>query len=171
MLSAPTSWKENAHDHKQLRSRQPGDRQCEGYDPAKRQRIGSHVFNRHLYSDLLRELDKGRERQKVLLPQSDQDDYETVDLYLKVNNNLGVTLHRLAQQTGNSNMNAEAMVRLSDSIRAWDALTRNQQTMIRMEGSNLAAQNSKYITHPYPDFEPAIYTDIPRLLSGEKGLE
>lgn len=132
---------------------------------------GDNFAAESYYSDLLRELDKGRERQKVLLPQSDQDDYETVDLYLKVNNNLGVTLHRLAQQTGNSNMNAEAMVRLSDSIRAWDALTRNQQTMIRMEGSNLAAQNSKYITHPYPDFEPAIYTDIPRLLSGEKGLE
>ena len=90
---------------------------------------------------------------------------------MKANNNLGVTLYRLAQQTGNSNMNAEAMVRLSDSIRAWDSLTRNPNTMIRLEGSNLAAQNSKYITHPYPEFEPAIYTDIPRLLAGEKGLE
>ena len=123
------------------------------------------------YSDLLRVLDQGREKQKFLLPQEDDDDYAVVDLYLKANNNLGVTLYRLAHQTGNSNMNAEAIVRLSDSIRAYDALTRNQTTMIRMEGSNLAAQNSKYITHPYPDFEPAIYTDIPRLLAGEKGLE
>ncbi len=132
---------------------------------------GDNFAAESYYSDLLKELDKTYARQKILLPQSDEDDYTTVDLYLKANNNLGVTLHRLAQQTGNSNMNAEAMVRLSDSIRAYDALTRNQQTMIRMEGSNLAAQNSKYITHPYPEFEPAIYTDIPRLLSGEKGLE
>ncbi|MBQ8012932.1 MAG: tetratricopeptide repeat protein [Treponema sp.] len=132
---------------------------------------GDNFAAESYYSDLLKELDKSREKQKFLLPQEDDDDYAIVDLYLKANNNLGVTLYRLAQQTGNSNMNAEAMVRLSDSIRAWDSLTRNQQTMIRMEGSNLAAQNSKYITHPHPDFEPAIYTDIPRLLAGEKGLE
>ena len=132
---------------------------------------GDNFAAESYYADLLRVLDQGREKQKLLLPQEDDDDYAVVDLYLKVNNNLGVTLYRLAQQTGDSGRNAEAIVRLSDSIRAYDALTRNQQTMIRMEGSNLAAQNSKYITHPYPDFEPAIYTDIPRLLSGEKGLE
>ena len=132
---------------------------------------GDNFAAKSYYSDLLNVLDYSREKQKLLLPQEDEDDYAVVDLYLKANNNLGVTLYRLAHQTGNSNMNAEAIVRLSDSIRAWDALTRNPKTMIRMEGSNLAAQNSKYITHPYPDFEPAIYTDIPRILSGEKGLE
>ena len=130
---------------------------------------GDNFAAESYYSDLLRILDATRE--KFLLPQSNSDDFETVDLYLKVNNNLGVTLYRLAQQTGNSNMNAQAIVRLSDSMRAWDSLTRNPETLIRLEGSNLAAQNSKYITHPYPDFEPAIYTDIPRLLSGEKPLE
>ena len=130
---------------------------------------GDNFAAESYYSDLLQILDATRE--KFLLPQSNSDDFETVDLYLKVNNNLGVTLYRLAQQTGNSNMNAQAIVRLSDSMRAWDSLTRNPDTLIRLEGSNLAAQNSKYITHPYPDFEPAIYTDIPRLLSGEKPLE
>ena len=132
---------------------------------------GDNFAAESYYADLIKVLDQGHEKQKLLLPQSDDDDYAVVDLYLKANNNLGVTLYRLAQQTGDSGRNAEAIVRLSDSIRAYDALTRNQQTMIRMEGSNLAAQNSKYITHPYPDFEPAIYTDIPRLLAGEKGLE
>ena len=132
---------------------------------------GDNFAAESYYSDLLRVLDSERDKAKYLAPQEDADDYEIVDMYLKANNNLGVTLYRLARQTGNSNMNAEAIVRLSDSMRAWDALTRNPQTMIRMEGSNLAAQNSKYITHPHPDFEPAIYTDIPRTLSGEKILE
>ncbi|WP_294428180.1 tetratricopeptide repeat protein [uncultured Treponema sp.] len=132
---------------------------------------GDNFAAESYYSDLLRVLDGTHEKQKILLPQEDDEDYTLVDLYLKANNNLGVTLYRIAHQTGNSSKNAEAIVRLSDSIRAWDALTRNPKTMIRMEGSNLAAQNSKYITHPYPDFEPAIYTDIPRILSGEKGLE
>jgi hypothetical protein len=56
-------------------------------------------------------------------------------------------------------------------MRAWDAYTRNPATMKRLEGSNLASQNSKYITHPYSDFEPAIYTDIPKTLDGEAVLE
>ena len=132
---------------------------------------GDNFAAESYYSDLLKILDSGRDASRYLLPQEDADDFETVDLYLKANNNLGVTLFRIARQTGNSAKNAEAIVRLSDSMRAWDALTRNPETMVRMEGSNLAAQNSKYITHPYPDFEPAIYTDIPRVLSGEKGLE
>ena len=132
---------------------------------------GDNFAAESCYSDLLRILDNSRERQRLLLPQDDDDDFEIVDLYLKASNNLGVTLYRLANQTGNSNMNAQAMVRLSDSMRAWDALTRNPDTMIRLDGSNLAAQNSRYITHPHPDFEPAIYTDIPRVLAGEKGLE
>jgi len=60
---------------------------------------------------------------------------------------------------------------LSESLRAWDALTRNQETMIRLEGSNLAAQNIKYLTSPVSTFEPAIYSAIPRVLHGEKMLE
>ena len=64
-----------------------------------------------------------------------------------------------------------AMVNLSDSLRAWDALTRNQTTMVRLEGSNLAAQNLKYISHSYSEFEPSIYVTIPRVLDGEHILE
>ncbi|WP_407428584.1 periplasmic flagellar collar protein FlcA [Treponema sp.] len=132
---------------------------------------GDNFAAESYYSNLLSILDTEKAKVKYLTPQNNDDDYEIVDLYLKANNNLGVTLYRLAKQTGNSDMNAQAMVRLSDSIRAYDSLTRNPQTMIRMEGSNLAAQNSKYITHPYPDFEPAIYTDIPRILNGDKIIE
>ena len=132
---------------------------------------GDNFAAESYYSDLLHLLDTTRDTSKFLLPQQDAEDFEVVDLYLKANNNLGVTLHRLARQTGDSGRNANAIVRLSDSMRAYDALTRNQITMVRLDGSNLAAQNSKYITHPYPDFEPAIYTDIPRMMSGEKALE
>ena len=43
--------------------------------------------------------------------------------------------------------------------------------MIRLEGANLAEQNVRYITHPVFDYEPEIYTEIPRMLYGEEGLE
>lgn len=132
---------------------------------------GDNFAAQGYYADLLSRLNDMRARDEMLFPQEHADDNELVDMYLKANNNLGVTLYRLARQTGNSGMNAEALVRLSDSMRAWDALTRNPTTMQRLEGGNLALQNAKYIMHPYAEFEPAIYTDIPKTLSGEKVLE
>ncbi|MBQ6779841.1 MAG: hypothetical protein IJP62_01275 [Treponema sp.] len=132
---------------------------------------GDNFAAQGYYSDLLTRLNDERARRVLVTPQIDDDDYELVDRFLKTNNNLGVTLYRIARQTGDSGKNAEALVRLSDSMRAWDALTRNPETMVRLEGSNLASQNSKYIMHPYSDFEPTIYTDIPKTLTGEGRLE
>lgn len=122
------------------------------------------------YEDLLSRLDLEKAKKRILQPQEDADDGAVVDLYLKASNNLGVALYRTAQQTGDSQKNAQAMVKFSDSMRAWDALTRNPETMVRMQGSNLAEQNSKYITHSFPDFEPEIYTEIPKVMEDEKEL-
>ncbi|MDY6030298.1 MAG: tetratricopeptide repeat protein, partial [Treponemataceae bacterium] len=121
------------------------------------------------YQRLLEDLD--RDRNRVLMPQVKTSDAELVDLYMKTSNNLGVVLHRLANRTGNSQLNAQSMVMFSDSIRAWDSLTRNPETLIRIDGSNLASQNMKYVSHPYSNFSPAIYIEIPRTLDGEKVLE
>lgn len=123
------------------------------------------------YSNLLEVLNGVKASEKVLFPRTNKEDYIIVDKFLKVNNNLGVTLYRLAKQTGDSKKNAEAIVRLSDSQRAWDALTRNEKTMVRLDGSNLAEQNLKYMTRSFSDFEPAIYTDIPKILDGDNELK
>ncbi|MBQ2207931.1 MAG: hypothetical protein II413_12100, partial [Treponema sp.] len=86
-------------------------------------------------------------------------------------NNLGATLSRIANMSGNSEMNGQAIVALQDSLRAWDALSRNQETMVRLDSSNLAEQNIKYITRPDSEYSPEIYTKIPMLMDGEEGLE
>ena len=106
-----------------------------------------------------------------MMPQSRGDHNDIVDTYMKASNNLGVVLSRLASKTGDSMLNAKAIVNLQESLRAWDSLTRNQNTMIRMEGSNLAEQNIKYITASVPEYESEIYTEIPRTLYGETVLE
>ncbi|MBQ9630228.1 MAG: hypothetical protein IJR49_01410, partial [Treponema sp.] len=123
------------------------------------------------YERLVENLDNERTRLGVLLPQVRPEQAELVELYLRATNNLGVVQHRLARRTGNSELNAQALVNLSTSLRAWDALTRNQDTMIRLSGSNLAEQNIRYITHPMAEYEPAIYTEISKTLSGEKELQ
>ncbi|MFA6856970.1 MAG: hypothetical protein WCR31_07160 [Treponema sp.] len=122
------------------------------------------------YERLIHNLDIEKEQKGILFPQVRPDQAEIVDLYMKASNNLGVTLYRLSHRTSSSKFNADAMVQLSTSMRAWDAMTRNQVTMVRLGGSNLAEQNMKYMSHPVPDYEPAIYTDIPRVLSGEEEL-
>ncbi len=122
------------------------------------------------YERLLDRLNADRQRYGILFPQVRVDHAEIVDLYLKTTNNLGVTLARLADKTGNTALQSEALAHFSESLRAWDALTRNQETMIRLEGSNLAEQNIKYLLYPISEFDPAIYAPIPRTLFGEIGL-
>ena len=120
------------------------------------------------YQRLLNQLNAEKEQKGILFPQVRKDEAEVVDKFLKVSNNLGVTLYRLARRTGNSAMNAQAMVNFQNSLRAWDSMTRNQQSMTRLGGSNLAEQNIKYVIHPTPAYEPAIYTEIPGTLSCEE---
>jgi len=132
---------------------------------------GDESAARSYYERLMNILDADKKRFGVVFPQVREDHYELVDLYLKTLNNLGVTLSRLAVQTGNSTLQAEAIMYFSESARAWDALTRNQKTMVRLEGGNLAAQNVKYITYPRRMFEPAIYAAIPSVLYGESTLK
>ena len=132
---------------------------------------GDNYAAQGYYEHLVNILDQEREILGILLPQVRDDQADLVETYMKAANNLGVIQSRLAAATGNSSLNARALVNLQESMRAWDALTRNQETMVRLEGSNLAEQNFKYITHPVSAYNPEIYTDIPRLLTGEKGFE
>ena len=122
------------------------------------------------YSQLLSNLDDAIAKRGIVFPQANDKDYDVVSTYLYAANNYGVTLYRLAKRTGNSNMNAQAMVQFSQSVRAWDSLTRNQATLVRLPGSNLAEQNIKYVSHPMPEFEPAIYTEISKTLFDKEKL-
>ena len=123
------------------------------------------------YKRLLARLDLTREKYGIISPQTDERAGDMVETYMKASNNLGVSLFRVARQSGSSSKNAASLVNFQDSIRYYDAMTRNQETMVRLPGSNLAEMNLKYATHPFPNFEPEIYTEIPRVLNGEKGLK
>ena len=122
------------------------------------------------YEHLLNNLDLEIADRGLVFPQVSEKDYDIVNTYLYAANNYGVTLHRLAKRTGNSGLNAQSLVQLSQSVRAWDALTRNQETLVRLEGSNLAEQNIKYITSRVPDYEPSIYIDIKKTLNDKESF-
>lgn len=122
------------------------------------------------YKHLLDELNLVIQQKEIRFPQTSASHAEIVDSYMKGTNNLGVTLYRLARRTGSSLFNASAMVNFQESLRAWDSLTRNQETMIRLPGGNLAEQNLKYISQSVPSYEPAIYTELQKTLYGEEEL-
>lgn len=122
------------------------------------------------YEHLLNNLDLEIADRGVVFPQINEAEYNIVNTYLYASNNYGVTLHRLAKRTGNGGLNAQSLVQLSQSVRAWDALTRNQDTLVRLEGSNLAEQNIKYITSKVPDYEPSIYIDIKKTLNDKESF-
>ena len=104
------------------------------------------------YGNLIAALDDELVKRGITFPQTSAADYELINTYLHAANNYGVTLHRLAARTGDSSQNAEAVVQFQQSVRAWDALTRNQNSMERLDGSNLALENIRYITHPFSDY-------------------
>ncbi len=123
------------------------------------------------YEQLISQLDNEIiEKGGTVFPQTDDAGYDLVSTYLYAANNYGVTLYRLAKRTGNSQKNAQAIVQFQQSLRAWDSLTRDQKTLVRLDGSNLAQENIKYMTHPVSEFEPAIYLEIPKSLTENEGL-
>ena len=123
------------------------------------------------YEQLINQLDNDiAARGGTVFPQTEAASFDIVTTYLYAANNYGVTLYRLAKRTGNSQKNAQAIVQFQQSLRAWDSLTRDQKTLVRLDGSNLAQENIKYLTHPVSEFEPAIYIEIPKNLTEYEGL-
>ena len=122
------------------------------------------------YEQLLRIMDDEIIEKGGVFPQTNSEDFDLVSKYLYASNNYGVTLYKLAKRTGDSAKNAQSIVEFQHSIRAWDSLTRDQKTLKRMEGSNLAQENLKYVTHTVTPFEPAIYVTIPKTLTDFEDL-
>lgn len=128
---------------------------------------GDNFAAQGYYQRLIDILDRRMVRYDLLSPSDNDEHNEFVSMYNRAANNLGVTLYRLSLQTGNSSMNAEALTNFTASMRAWDALTRDPETFVRSDGSNLAERNIRYMSMPVPDFEPSIYPEIPAQLEGE----
>lgn len=122
------------------------------------------------YTRLMEKLETLRVQYGVVIPQVRVDHSEFVKMYMETANNLGVTLYYLAGIGGDSEKNIRGIASLTESLRAYDALTRNPDTMVRLSGSNLAEMNLKYMNFPDSGYKPGIYGDIALTLEGEEPL-
>jgi len=123
------------------------------------------------YEELLTLLNAQRARKEQALSNTRPDDAAFIERYMHTANNLGATLSRLSERTGDSQKNGRALALYAESTRAWDALTRNPQTMIRAKSVGLAYLNTQNMLNTKSPYQSEIYTDIPMILENERALE
>ena len=123
------------------------------------------------YEELFSLLNAQRSRKEQALSNTRPDDAAFIEHYMHTANNLGATLSRLSERTGDSQKNGRALALYAEATRAWDALTRNPQTMIRAKSVGLAYLNTQNMLHTAHTYQSEIYTDIPMILENERPLE
>lgn len=123
------------------------------------------------YEELLTLLNAQRSRKEQALTNARADDAAFIERYMQTANNLGATLSRLSERTGDSQRNGRALALYAEATRAWDALTRNPQTMIRAKSVGLAYLNTQNMLNAKSSYQSEIYTDIPMILENERALE
>ncbi|MFP3089503.1 tetratricopeptide repeat protein [Treponema sp. TIM-1] len=124
------------------------------------------------FTRLLDILDNDRARFPLLSPNDTPEHMDLAERLMVTQNNLGVTMDALADQTGDNSYRSRALGLYAESARAWDAITRNPQTMVRAgasalstPGVNLAYLNSRNTLNPVPDYEPQLYLHIDKDVS------
>jgi tetratricopeptide (TPR) repeat protein len=119
------------------------------------------------YNRLLDLLEAERSRLPVLLPNDRPEYVELAERLMIGQNNLGVTLEALARRPASPRYLAQAAGLYVQSAQAWDALTRNPQTMIRLgagdlssPGTSLPFLNSRNLLYPQTGYEPQLFVRI-----------
>ena len=130
---------------------------------------GDYFNAQSYYTRLVDMLDTERARFPMLMPNDRPEHLELAERMMAAHNNLAVSLEALTKATGNRGYRSRALGLYAESARAWDALTRNPDTMIRAgaadlsaPGMNLAFLNSRNTLYPEPGYEPQIYLQIDR---------
>jgi tetratricopeptide (TPR) repeat protein len=131
---------------------------------------GDYFAAQGYYNRLIDLLENQRVRLPVLLPNDNPQFLEIGERLMMARNNAGVVYDALAEQTGNRDFRARAMSLYAESARAWDAITRNPETMIRMRlseipgapGINLGYLNANNLLRPGTDYSPGVFIRIDR---------
>jgi tetratricopeptide (TPR) repeat protein len=131
---------------------------------------GNYFAAQGYYDRLLEILEDDRSRFPVIAPTDDEDQLDVVERLMVAQNNLGVVLEALTERTGNKSYRSRAQGLYSDSERAWDVLTRNPVSMIRMRPSpdimapsvNPAYLNIQNTLYPIPGYEHQFFLRVDR---------
>ncbi|MDR3357136.1 MAG: tetratricopeptide repeat protein [Spirochaetaceae bacterium] len=106
------------------------------------------------FKRLIGMLESDRNRFPLLLPHERPEHRELVERMMIARNNLGVTYNALAGRTGNPAYRAAALGEFAEAARAWDALERNPDTMIRAGITDPAIPGASL---PYLNIQNTLY--------------
>jgi tetratricopeptide (TPR) repeat protein len=131
---------------------------------------GNYFAAQGYYNKLMDLLAADRVRFPNLSPSGRTEEQDFAERLMVTDNNLGETLESLTRVTGDTAYRSRALGLFSESIRAWDVLTRDPDNMTRMRpvsdlygpGINLAYLNAQNILHPVPDYDQQIFMRIDR---------
>jgi tetratricopeptide (TPR) repeat protein len=129
---------------------------------------GNYFAAQGYYDRLLNILEADRARLPPIMATNNEDELDLAERLMIAQNNLGVTLEALSERTGDNSFRSRALGLYSDSERAWDILTRNPTTMIRMRPSpdisapsiNPAYLNVQNSLRPVSNYQPQIFLRI-----------
>jgi tetratricopeptide (TPR) repeat protein len=129
---------------------------------------GNYFAAQGYYDRLLEILEDYRSRLPPITPTDDEDQLDVLERIMVAQNNLGVALEALTERTGNNSYRSRAQGLYSDSERAWDILTRNPVSMIRMRpspditapGVNPAYLNVQNSLRPIPGYEHQFFLRV-----------
>jgi hypothetical protein len=121
---------------------------------------GNYFAAQGYYRRLLDLLEAERSRFPMLSPHERPDHMELAERLMVARNNMAVALEALTDRTSEQRYRTEAMAFYAESARAWDALTRDPNTMIRSTSVNLGFLNSRNVLHPQTEYEPQLFNQI-----------
>ena len=103
-----------------------------------------------------------------LSPQEQPEHRALLEFLMRTENNLGVTLSRLADRNADRRKRSEALVYLAEATEIWDLLSRNPETLKRSEAQKLPFLNTQAIIKPSSRYDVMIYRDIPQDLDSKE---
>jgi TolA-binding protein len=123
---------------------------------------GDYFAAQGYFLRLLDRLESRRAELGFLHPEDRPEDRAFLESLVKVNNNLGVTMIRLAERTGDRNKKSEALVYLSTASEIAASLARSPDTVKRSEDRNLPSLNMRGILFPVTGFVLQLSTTLPK---------
>lgn len=124
-------------------------------------RRGNYYAAEAYYRELLDRVELQRDNIRHLLVDEDDSHRSVIEYLIRVNNNLGVTLSRQHNESGDPDVFASALINLTESIEYSENYARDPDTLTRSEAVGLPFLNQRGILYPTPDFALQIYTDLP----------
>ena len=123
---------------------------------------GDYFAAQGYYLRLLDRLENRRAALGILHPEDQPGDRALLDSLVRVNNNLGVTMFKLSQRTGDRTRRSQAMVYFTQATEIADTLSRSPDTVQRSENRSLPSLNMRGILYPLTGFVLQPFSALPR---------